>query len=323
MKIQDLLELYAQSPQSEALAKALEDKSLKTVFVEGLVASAPALLFASIVKRTPPTIVFILNDAEEAGYFYHDLTQMLGTETVMFLPSSYRRSVKYGQRDAANEVLRTEVLGALSRNASSLYIVTHPEAVAELVISKRQMDERSLHLQVGDLQDITELEEKLRELGFTEVDYVYEPGQFAVRGSIVDIFSYSSEYPYRIDFFGDEIDSIRLFNVQDQLSKEKRQAADIIPNLSDNTERVPLLNFLPAQTILAAKDFLLVRDIIDRTYEAGIASQALTERMSAVHRCLVAIPPSGVWCQSHRPSRCHHPPAHLAATYLPQELRAT
>ncbi len=280
MKIQDLLELYAQSPQSEALAKALEDKSLKTVFVEGLVASAPALLFASIVKHTPPTIVFILNDAEEAGYFYHDLTQMLGTETVMFLPSSYRRSVKYGQRDAANEVLRTEVLGALSRNASSLYIVTHPEAVAELVISKRQMDERSLHLQVGDLQDITELEEKLRELGFTEVDYVYEPGQFAVRGSIVDIFSYSSEYPYRIDFFGDEIDSIRLFNVQDQLSKEKRQAADIIPNLSENTERVPLLNFLPAQTILAAKDFLLVRDIIDRTYEAGIASQALTERMS-------------------------------------------
>ena len=286
MKIQDLLELYAQSPQSEALAKALEDKTLKTVFVDGLVASAPALLFASTTRHPAQTVVFILNDAEEAGYFYHDLTQMLGTETVMFLPSSYRRSVKYGQHDAANEVLRTEVLAYLANlspltpHPSPLFIVTHPEAVAELVISKKQMDERSLHLQVGDLQDTTELEEKLRELGFIEVDYVYEPGQFAVRGSIVDIFSYSSEYPYRVDFFGDEIDSIRLFNVQDQLSKEKRQTADIIPKLSDTTERVPLLNFLPETAILAAKDFLLVRDIIDRTYEAGIASQALTERMS-------------------------------------------
>ena len=287
MRIQDLMELYAQSPQSEALAKALEDTSLKTVFVEGLVASAPALLFASTVKHIPQTIVFILNDAEEAGYFYHDLTQMLGTESVMFMPSSYRRSVRFGQRDAANEVLRTEVMAVFSRREereerrkNSLFVVTHPEALAELVISKKQMDECSLHLQVGDMQDTTELEEKLHELGFIEVDYVYEPGQFAVRGSIIDIFSYSSEYPYRIDFFGDEIDSIRLFNVQDQLSKEKRQAADIIPKLSDTTERVPLLNFLPENTILAAKDFLMVRDIIDHTYEAGIASQALTERMS-------------------------------------------
>ena len=287
MRIQDLMELYAQSPQSEALAKALEDTSLKTVFVEGLVASAPALLFASTVKHIPQTIVFILNDAEEAGYFYHDLTQMLGTESVMFMPSSYRRSVRFGQRDAANEVLRTEVMAVFSRREereerrkNSLFVVTHPEALAELVISKKQMDECSLHLQVGDMQDTTELEEKLHELGFIEVDYVYEPGQFAVRGSIIDIFSYSSESPYRIDFFGDEIDSIRLFNVQDQLSKEKRQAADIIPKLSDTTERVPLLNFLPENTILAAKDFLMVRDIIDHTYEAGIASQALTERMS-------------------------------------------
>ena len=279
MKIQELLELYARSSQSEALAKALEDTSLKTVFVEGLVSSAPAVLFATTTRLTSQNMVFVLNDAEEAGYFYHDLTQMLDTERVLFFPSSYRRSMKYGQRDAANEVLRTEVLGRLSTNGSPCFIVTHPEALAELVISKKKMDERSIHLHVGDMHDTTELEQQLWDLGFNEVDYVYEPGQFAMRGSILDIFSYSNEYPFRIDFFGDEIDSIRLFNVQDQLSKEKRQQADIIPQLSDATERVSFLHFLPKNTILAAKDFLFVRDIIDRTYEKGFSAQAITERL--------------------------------------------
>ena len=285
MEIHELLQLYARSAQCEALATALEDTSLKTVFVEGLVASAAAVLFASAKGRTSHPVVFILNDAEEAGYFYHDLTQMMGTDRVLFFPSSYRRGVKYGQREAANEVLRTEVLASLTAAepqkmaaGDALYIVTHPEAVAELVVSKKKMDERSLRLQVGDLHDISELEADLHELGFTEVDYVYEPGQYAVRGSIVDVFSYSNEYPFRIDFFGDEVDSIRLFNVQDQLSKEKRQQADIVPQLSNATEKMPLLQFLPADSILVAKDFLFVRDVVDRTFDEGFSAQAITER---------------------------------------------
>ena len=295
MKIQELLELYARSSQSAALAKVLDDVSLKNVFVEGLVSSAAAVLFASASRHTSKNIVFILNDAEEAGYFYHDLTQLLGTDAVLFFPSSYRRSIKYGQRDAANEVLRTEVLGVLSRSgergagsesatpaevrSEAAIIVTHPEAVAELVVSKKKMDERSIRLEVGDRRDISDLEEQLFNLGFNEVDYVYEPGQFAIRGSIVDIFSYSNEYPFRIDFFDDEIDSIRLFNVQDQLSKEKRQLADIVPQLSDVTEKMSFLQFLPADSILVTKDFLFVRDVIDRTYEEGFSDQAFTERM--------------------------------------------
>ena len=293
MKIQDLLVLYGQSPQSKALAKVVEDKSATTVFLQGLVASAAPLLFASVAQRTVCPILFVLNDAEEAGYFYHDLTQMMGTEHVLFLPSSYRRSVKYGQRDAANEILRTEVLSRLASfgssprptkggDAQTLFIVTHPEALGELVVSKKKLDERSMTLQVGDLHDIGLLEKELFALGFQQVDYVYEPGQYAIRGSIIDVFSYSSEFPFRIDFFGDEVDSIRTFEVESQLSRDKRQTADIVPELKETADRVALLSFLPDETIVCMKDVLFVRDIIDRTYEEGFSKQALAERMEGL-----------------------------------------
>lgn len=145
---------------------------------------------------------FVLNDAEEAGYFYHDLTQIMGNTDVLFFPSSYRRQVKYGQRDPASEILRTEVLSRLSAplEGHPLYVVTCPEALSELVVSRKKLDERTLLLRTGDTHDVIQLERTLRDFGFTEVDYVYEPGQFALRGSILDVFSYSSEYPFRIDF---------------------------------------------------------------------------------------------------------------------------
>ena len=297
MKIQDLLVLYGRSPQSQALAKVLEDESVTTVFLQGLVASAAPLLFASVARQAVGPMLFVLNDAEEAGYFYHDLTQMLGTEQVLFLPSSFRRSVKYGQRDAANEILRTEVLSRLATYSPSavaeasaaqpsaapfLFIVTHPEALSELVVSKKMLDERSKTLHVGDLQDIKQMEKELYELGFQLVDYVYEPGQYAVRGSILDVFSYSSEYPFRIDFFGDEVDSIRTFEVQSQLSRDRRQSVEIVPELKSAENRVPFLSFLPHETVVCLKDVLYVRDIIDRTYEEGFSQQALTERMEGL-----------------------------------------
>ena len=284
MKIQDLLTIYAKSPQAGALAKVLEDSSVKSVFLQGLVASATPVLFASVAKLCPKTVLFVLQDADEAGYFYHDLTQMLGQESVLFFPSSYRRQVKYAQRDAANEILRTEVLGRLTSQPatldSQLYIVTHPEALSELVVSKKKLNERTIVLKAGQTTDVTGLEQSLRELGFNEVDYVYEPGQFAVRGSIVDVYSYSSEYPFRIDFFGDEIDSIRTFEVQNQLSKERRQQVEIVPELATmSSEKTSFMSFLPADTVLVMKDLLYVRDVIDRIYQDGFSSQALTERM--------------------------------------------
>ena len=223
MNIQVLQSLYAKEPQVGALAQALENKSVKTIFLEGLVASSVPMVFSSLYpvieskQENKFTFLFILGGADEAGYFYHDLTQVLGEEKVLFFRSSFRRSVKYAQRDSANEILRTEVLSRLAAADTSLFVVSYPEAVAELVVSRKKLDERTLELHVGENVDIGFIEETLRTFGFTQHDYVYEPGQFAVRGSIVDVFSFSSEYPYRIDFFGDDVDTIRTFEAQTQL----------------------------------------------------------------------------------------------------------
>lgn len=285
MNIQEISDLYAKSPQVAALVRLLEDKSVPTVFLQGLVASAAPMMFASAARRVSPMCLFVLNDAEEAGYFYHDLTQIMGNTDVLFFPSSYRRQVKYGQRDPASEILRTEVLSRLSAplEGHPLYVVTCPEALSELVVSRKKLDERTLLLRTGDTHDVIQLERTLRDFGFTEVDYVYEPGQFALRGSILDVFSYSSEYPFRIDFFGDEIDSIRTFEVQSQLSRDKRERIEIVPELATLTdEKVPFMRFLPEDTIIVAKDILYVRDVIDRTYHDGFSQQAKKERLEGL-----------------------------------------
>ena len=287
MTIQELLKKYALLPQVGALANTLEKKSLKTVFLEGLMCSSAPMVFGSLVSKTKSlTTVFILQDADEAGYFYHDLTQLLGKEQVLFFPSSYRRAIKYAQRDSANEILRTEVLAKLSTQTplplggvGGGFIVTYPEAIAELVVSKKQLDERTVVLSVGDTIDADETARQLRNLGFQEVDYVYEPGQFALRGSILDVYSYSSELPFRVDLFGDDIDSIRTFEVETQLSKDKLQQVSIVPELSMTEEKMPFLSFLPQETVLVFKDFLYVHDAIDRIYQDGFSEQALTERL--------------------------------------------
>ena len=287
MTIQELLKKYALLPQVGALAKTLEKKSLKTVFLEGLMCSSAPMVFGSLVSKTKSlTTVFILQDADEAGYFYHDLTQLLGKEQVLFFPSSYRRAIKYAQRDSANEILRTEVLAKLSTQTplplggvGGGFIVTYPEAIAELVVSKKQLDERTVVLSVGETIDADETARQLRNLGFLEVDYVYEPGQFALRGSILDVYSFSNELPFRIDLFGDDIDSIRTFEVETQLSKDKLQQVSIVPELSMTEEKMPFLSFLPQETVLVFKDFLYVHDAIDRIYQDGFSEQALTERL--------------------------------------------
>ena len=280
-------------PQAGAIQKIQEDVSVKTVFLQGLVASAAPVFFASIAERWKTTTVFVLNDNDEAGYFYNDLKTVAMPQEgedrvadVLFFPSSYRRAVKYGQRDAGNEILRTEVLTRLSALASEkdgtrpFYIVTDPSALSELVVSRKQLDERRLTLSVGQHIDIIEVEKTLRSFGFTETDYVYEPGQFAVRGSIVDVYSYSNELPFRIDFFGDDIETIRTFEVETQLSDEKLKRVEIVPELMIRSEeKIPFLHFLPKDAVLAFKDFLYVRDAIDRIYQEGFTSQAMTEKL--------------------------------------------
>lgn len=288
MDIQDLQQLYAKLPQVGALAKAVEDKSIKTVSLEGLVSSSAPMVFGSLASRSSSTLLFILQDADEAGYFYHDLTQIMGDRDVLYFPSSYRRAVKYGQRDSASEILRTEVLAKVNKGASaaaantSLFIVSYPEAIAELVVSRKRLDSRTIELSKKQTIDVMQVIKTLRDFGFTEQDYVYEPGQFALRGSILDVYSFSCEFPYRIDFFGNDIDSIRTFEVETQLSRDKCDSIKIVPELAQTSDdSVPLLSFMPADTVLVMRDYAYVCDAIDRVYNEGFSRQAITERVES------------------------------------------
>ena len=298
MEIREISNIYSALPQCGAFLKAINDESVKHLFLKGMVASSVPVFFAAAASRTdndkkgaqkPLTAVFILQDNDEAGYFYHDLTQILGTDNVLFFPSSYRRAVKYGQRDAANEILRTETLSRLSAAHTAgkgkdkpgfLYMVTCPEALSELVVSKRNLDERTISIGVGDIVNLTDLGRKMRSLGFEEVDYVYEPGQFAMRGSIVDVYSYSSELPFRIDFFGDEVDTIRTFEVADQLSKDSKETVQIVPELAQTvTDKQPFTAMLPEDALLVFKDRLYLCSAIEQIYDNGFSKQAFTERL--------------------------------------------
>ena len=271
--------MYGRSPQAKALLDLLGKKTLKTVFLQGLVCSSAPIFFASIKERLAQTVLFVLDDADEAGYFYHDLTQMLGQDCVFFFPSSYRRAIKYGQKDAANEILRTEVLARLSQG-KPIFIVSYPESLAELVVSKKNLDERILKVSVGQNIALTEITHTLREFNLVETDYVYEPGQFAVRGSILDVYSYSCEYPFRIDFFGDEVDSIRTFDVENQLSKDKRDSVEIVPELARmESSKQPFLSFIGPDAMIVMKDFTFVHDRIAQIYQEGFSSQSLMEQL--------------------------------------------
>lgn len=277
--LQEIAKLYGRSPQANALFDLLKKKSVHSVFLQGLGCSSASVFFGSLQAKMKRTVLFVLNDADEAGYFYHDLTQMLGQESVFFFPSSYRRAIKYGQRDAANEILRTEVLARLS-TGKQIYIVSYPDALAELVVSKQILDERILKLTVGQQIAQVDIVRQLRDFGLQEADYVYEPGQFAVRGSILDVYSYSCEYPFRIDFFGDEIDTIRTFNIEDQLSKDKRDAIEIVPELAaEQSVKQCFLHFLDADALVVMNDYSLLHDRIEQIYKDGFSTQSLTEQL--------------------------------------------
>ena len=283
MELKSLLTVYATHPQVAALAKVTKDQKPSLVFCEGLRASSAPLAFAALTKRkgTQRPYLFLLNDEEEAGYFYHDLVQILGEEQVLFYPSTYRRAVKYGQKDAANEILRMDVLNRLTLRTSQkeegpLFIVSFPAAVAERVTSQQEMQDHTLHLEESGVYDLTVLSNRLQEIGFVRKDYVYEPGEYAIRGSILDVYSFSSEHPFRIDFFGDDIDTIRTFEVQTQLSQERRKEISIVPE-ANNTESglVAFTEFLPADTCLVVRNFNFIHESVSKIYEDGFAQQAL------------------------------------------------
>ena len=269
----------ASSENVKELAKRIRNGKVKQMRADGLCGSSAALLLASIMsgRGNYPNLLVVMNDLDDAGYVYHDLTQMMGEERVLFFPSSYKRAIKYNQKDAGNEILRTVVLTKVAE-AQDLIVVTYPDALAERVVSKKELDENTLAVKVGEEFDISELEKRIFELGFERTDYVYEPGQFAIRGSIVDVYSFSSDMPYRIDFFGDEVDSIRSFDVQSQLSQGKVEMMTIVPEMKiDGTEYISFLEFLPKDTLVVTQSLIYICDKIAQIHEEGFSSQAQFE----------------------------------------------
>ena len=276
MEPKDIQKIFASHPGVEALLKQREEGSKKTVYLEGLTGSAATMILCGLKQRAPEQTLFVvMNDAEEAGYFYHDMTQVCGEDKILFFPSSFRRALKYGHEDEANRILRTEVMSRLTgrRRGEGLTIITHPEALAEKVASQSDLEENTINIAVGDKIGRDEMEKRLKKLKFKEVTYVYEPGEFAVRGSILDIFSYSSEYPFRIDFFGNDVESIRTFEIESQLSKERCEEAVIVPKTT-GAENVAITSFLPKNSILVTKDIEYIKGKIEKLRTEGFSLQA-------------------------------------------------
>lgn len=267
VSIDNLQLIFDKHPALSGLKGIFKDRSVKNIFLQGLQGSEASIIFSSLYKYFGNTQLFILNDLEEAGYFYNDLVQLNGSENTLFFPSSYKRAIKYNQPDAAGEILRTEVLSRLQQPEKPVNIVTYPDALTEKVVSSETLKEKTISIVTGEKIDSGFVSDILQEYGFEEVDYVYEPGQYAIRGSIFDVFSFSHEFPYRIDFFGDEIESIRIFDVETQLSKGKIDRISIIPTMQqDEGNGTSLLDFLPEDAMIACKDIIGIIEQIDFVY---------------------------------------------------------
>ena len=254
MNLEELCKNILTPARGEALAKAFADKRVNRITLYGLAGSAPAMLMGALPAEDGDSPVLVVGDTlDDAGYIYHDLSRVLGEGAVLMFPSGYKRAIKYGQPDPPSQIMRTEVLNRWDTDRSLRYVVTYPEALAEKVASRDTIDTHTLHLATGGTADLAETAKWLRTNGFQEVDYVYDPGHFAVRGSILDIYGYSSEEPFRIDFFGDEIESIRAFNIETQLSERKLDSIAITSNVAQQSSG-SLLTYLKDNSPIWVRD---------------------------------------------------------------------
>jgi len=257
-------------------AKKLSAPPGEKIHLQGFIGSSKTIWIANSFNELQKNILVLLNDREEAAYFYDDLNNLGLNENTLFFPSSYKRSVQYGQPEQENIVQRAEVLNTIRGTDNPNIIVTYPEALVETVISRPELEQNTLQVAKGDNISIEFINEFLFEYGFERVDFVYEPGQFSVRGSIVDVFSFSNEDPYRLDFFGDEVDSIRSFNIDNQISKDSFSKITIVPNIqSENIsgERISFLEFLSNATYCFGNDLNLFMDHINEIHRQTILNQ--------------------------------------------------
>jgi transcription-repair coupling factor (superfamily II helicase) len=266
MNKNEISDLYLNYTQPRQIIDYLNNETVSKGLLDELSGSSKALVMSAVHEKMQTTHLVILPEKEDAAYFYNDLITLSGDENIFFFPSTYKRSVQYEQTEPANIVLRTEVLNHLASGKRKGIIVTYPESVMEKVISKRNLKKNTFQVAKGDKLSLEFLEEMLQEYNFERVEFVYEPGQYSLRGSIADVFSFSADLPYRIDFFGEEVDSIRSFNPDDQLSVAIQKQISIIPNIQDlSIEEIndSFTDFLPPSTIIWFEDSLFIKEKIN------------------------------------------------------------
>jgi len=287
--------LFRESSAQAVLKTQLNQKSRDNCVVSGLVGSALSITIAELFKETALPFLLILNDKEQAAYHLNDLENILGDESVLFYPGSYRRPYQIEETDNANVLLRSEVLNRINSRKKPALIVTYPEALFEKVVTKKELDKSTLKISVGENLSIDFVNEVLFEYNFKRVDFVTEPGEFSVRGGILDVFSFSNDEPYRIEFFGDEIDSIRTFDVETQLSLEQLKKVFVIPNVENKLmeeNRESFLKYISGKTIVCLKDQEIVNSAIDTLFTK--ATQAYGMLQGEVKR----ISPELLFCTS-------------------------
>ena len=260
---------YLQSLQLQKLQNSIAENQTKT-HLKGLVGSAFSFVVSNTFKQAEKPFLLIFNDKEEAAYYLNDLEQLLSDKDVLFYPGSYRRPYQIEETDNANVLLRAEVLNRINSRRKPAIIVTYPDALFEKVVTRKELEKNTLKIAVNDELSIDFINEVLFEYKFKRVDFVTEPGEFSVRGGIVDVFSFSHDEPYRIEFFGDEVDSIRTFDVETQLSTDQIKKISIIPNVENkflDENRESFLKYIASKTVVFAKNSELLFSRIDSLFE--------------------------------------------------------
>lgn len=268
MKLQDLKDRYRNDQRIIAIAEKFKNSPLSHVQLQGTAGSIVSFISYGISKNLPTHQFIVLPEKEEAAYFLNDLEALVG-ERALFYPSSYRRAYEIEKTDNANIQLRAEVLNKVSSREQHYFIVSYPEALSEFVVTEKNLQKNTLEIKQNDKLSLDFLVETLNEYHFERVDFVGDPGQFSVRGGIIDIYSFANENPYRLEFFGDEIDSIRLFDPASQLSLKKLNKIAILPNVQEKMleeAHVPIFEFLPDNTLFWFKDFSITRDKIEEQF---------------------------------------------------------
>jgi transcription-repair coupling factor (superfamily II helicase) len=268
----DLKNIYSVYNSSVKLVQLAESITIpeKKIQIKGLIGSSLSFVIQSLFQKTELPFLLLFNDKEAAAYYLNDLENLFNDQDVLFYPSSYRRPYQIDETDNANILLRAEVLNRINSRKKQSIIVTYPEALFEKVVTRKELDKNTLKVAVADQISIDFINEVLFEYNFKRVDFVSEPGEFSVRGGIIDVFSFSNDNPYRIEFFGNEVDSIRTFDVETQLSLEKQKKISIIPNVENKflqENRESFLNYINPKTVLFVQETEMVLTQFDKLFE--------------------------------------------------------